>query len=86
MSAASEFADQAGRNLYDVHVVRKDFPILHQEVNGHPLVYLDNGATSQKPQSVIDAVRQLSPMMPFRPLLAASPNALMPGTNAPPWA
>ena len=48
---------QAGRNLFDVHEVRKDFPILHQEVNGHPLVYLDNGATSQKPQSVIDAVR-----------------------------
>ena len=46
-----------GRNLYDVHAIRKDFPILHQEVNGHPLVYLDNGATSQKPRSVIDAVR-----------------------------
>jgi cysteine desulfurase/selenocysteine lyase len=48
---------QAGRNLYDVHEVRKDFPILHQEVNGHPLVYLDNGATSQKPKTVIDAVQ-----------------------------
>ncbi|NIM28312.1 MAG: SufS family cysteine desulfurase [Gammaproteobacteria bacterium] len=48
---------RAGRNIYDVHEVRKDFPILHQEVNGHPLVYLDNGATSQKPRSVIDAVR-----------------------------
>ena len=47
----------AARNLYDVHDVRKDFPILHQQVNGHPLVYLDNGATSQKPRSVIDAVR-----------------------------
>lgn len=46
-----------GRNLYDVHAIRKDFPILHQEVNGHPLVYLDNGATSQKPKTVIDAVR-----------------------------
>jgi cysteine desulfurase/selenocysteine lyase len=57
MSAASRIGDQPGRNLYDVHEVRKDFPILHQEVNGHPLVYLDNGATSQKPQSVIDAVR-----------------------------
>ena len=57
MSAASHAGDQSGRNLYDVQEVRKDFPILHQEVNGHPLVYLDNGATSQKPQSVIDAVR-----------------------------
>lgn len=36
--------------------LRKQFPILHQEINGHPLVYLDNAATSQKPQSVIDAV------------------------------
>jgi cysteine desulfurase/selenocysteine lyase len=35
---------------------RADFPILHQEVNGHPLVYLDNAATSQKPQVVIDAL------------------------------
>lgn len=36
--------------------VRADFPILHQQVNGQPLVYLDNGATSQKPRSVIDAL------------------------------
>jgi cysteine desulfurase/selenocysteine lyase len=36
--------------------VRADFPILHQDVNGHPLVYLDNAATSQKPQAVIDAL------------------------------
>jgi cysteine desulfurase/selenocysteine lyase len=36
--------------------VRKDFPILHQEVNGKPLVYFDNGASSQKPQQVIDAI------------------------------
>jgi len=36
--------------------IRKQFPILHQEVNGKQLVYLDNAATSQKPQSVIDAL------------------------------
>jgi cysteine desulfurase/selenocysteine lyase len=36
--------------------VRADFPVLHQRVNGKPLVYLDNGATSQKPRSVIDAL------------------------------
>lgn len=36
--------------------LRKDFPILQQQVHGHPLVYLDSAATSQKPQSVIDAV------------------------------
>ena len=36
--------------------IRADFPVLHQQVNGKPLVYLDNGATSQKPRSVIDAL------------------------------
>ena len=45
-------------NLYDVHAVRGDFPALHQEVHGHPLVYLDNGATSHKPRAVIDALRR----------------------------
>ncbi len=38
--------------------IRRDFPILHQQVNGHPLVYLDNAASSQHPQSVIDAISQ----------------------------
>jgi cysteine desulfurase / selenocysteine lyase len=38
--------------------IRKEFPILHQEVNGHPLVYLDSAATSQKPQVVIDAIKR----------------------------
>ncbi|CAM3371347.1 MULTISPECIES: cysteine desulfurase [Paenibacillus] len=38
--------------------IREQFPILHQEINGHPLVYLDNAATSQKPQVVIDAVKR----------------------------
>jgi cysteine desulfurase/selenocysteine lyase len=40
----------------DINIVKKDFPILQQEVNGKPLVYLDNGASSQKPQVVIDAI------------------------------
>ncbi len=40
----------------DVDKIRKDFPILHQEVNGHPLVYLDNAASTHKPQAVIDAL------------------------------
>ena len=42
--------------MYDVSEVRKDFPILSRTVHGKPLVYLDNGASSQKPQVVIDAV------------------------------
>ncbi|MEM8978173.1 MAG: cysteine desulfurase [Pseudomonadota bacterium] len=41
---------------FDVDAVRADFPILAREVNGKPLVYLDNGASAQKPQVVIDAV------------------------------
>jgi cysteine desulfurase/selenocysteine lyase len=41
---------------WDVERVRKDFPALHQEVHGKPLVYLDSAATSQKPQTVIDAL------------------------------
>ncbi|WP_332236955.1 cysteine desulfurase [Sporolactobacillus sp. KGMB 08714] len=40
----------------DTTSIRTDFPILGQKVNGHPLVYLDNAATSQKPQSVIDTL------------------------------
>jgi cysteine desulfurase/selenocysteine lyase len=41
---------------FDIASIRADFPILSREVNGQPLVYLDNGASSQKPQVVIDAV------------------------------
>ena len=41
---------------YDVQKVRKDFPILNQMVHGKPLVYLDNAATTQKPQAVINAI------------------------------
>lgn len=46
----------ARKTGFDVSLIRKDFPILNQEVNGHPLVYLDNGATAQKPQVVIDSI------------------------------
>ena len=42
--------------MYDVNKIRADFPILAREVNGQPLTYLDNGASAQKPQVVIDAV------------------------------
>jgi cysteine desulfurase/selenocysteine lyase len=43
---------------YDVQAIRDDFPILSRQVNGVPLVYLDNGASAQKPQVVIDAMTQ----------------------------
>ena len=42
--------------MLDINKIRSDFPILSQKVNGKPLVYFDNGATSQKPQVVIDAI------------------------------
>nr|WP_314834782.1 cysteine desulfurase [uncultured Flavobacterium sp.] len=42
--------------MVDIQKIRADFPILSQKVNGKPLVYFDNGATSQKPQVVIDAI------------------------------
>jgi cysteine desulfurase/selenocysteine lyase len=42
--------------VFDVQKIRSDFPILSRQVNGKPLVYLDNGASAQKPQVVIDAI------------------------------
>ena len=47
---------QAGSRSWDVTDIRKDFPALHQQVHGKPLVWFDNAATTQKPQGVIDAV------------------------------
>jgi cysteine desulfurase / selenocysteine lyase len=46
----------APRQPFDVERVRQDFPILQEQIHGHPLVYLDNAATAQKPQVVIEAV------------------------------
>jgi cysteine desulfurase/selenocysteine lyase len=44
------------RQQFDIGSVRRDFPILNERVNGHPLIWLDNAATTQKPQSVIDRI------------------------------
>ena len=44
--------------MFDVTAVRADFPILSRQINGKPLVYLDNGASAQKPKVVIDAITQ----------------------------
>jgi cysteine desulfurase / selenocysteine lyase len=49
---------QPGAMGFDVEKIRHDFPILKQRIHGKPLVYLDNGATSQKPQVVIDALNR----------------------------
>lgn len=56
MFSQSAAAPVASSSLADQ--VRQDFPILHQEVHGHPLVYLDNAATSQKPLAVLDSLTQ----------------------------
>jgi cysteine desulfurase/selenocysteine lyase len=55
-AAAVPIRERAVQPSFDVERIRKDFPILRTKVHGHPLVYLDNAATSQKPQSVIDAL------------------------------
>lgn len=49
-------ANAAQAPVFDVDAVRRDFPILSQQVNGKPLVYLDNGASAQKPIAVLDAM------------------------------
>ena len=46
----------AAASRFDVRAVRADFPALAQSVHAHPLVYLDNAATTQKPRQVIDAI------------------------------
>jgi len=57
MKAAQEISQRGSlRTTFDVEAIRSDFPILAQKVHGQPLVYFDNGATSQKPQAVIDTV------------------------------
>ena len=52
MNAPARFTDS-----YDVEAIRRDFPILSREVYGKPLVYLDNGASAQKPQAVLDTIQ-----------------------------
>lgn len=52
----TSLAVNAAESRFNVEKIRADFPILHQQVNGQPLVYLDNAATTQKPNAVIDAI------------------------------
>lgn len=55
MNASAQDSRESATVGFDVERVRREFPALHQVVRGKPLVYLDNGATTQKPQRVIDA-------------------------------
>ena len=52
----NQAAAGSGSRPLDIPSIRKDFPVLRQKVHGKPLAWLDNGATTQKPQSVIDAI------------------------------
>jgi cysteine desulfurase/selenocysteine lyase len=56
MTAMIKGSDVAGDRAYDVERIRTDFPILFREIYGKPLVYLDNGASAQKPRAVLDAI------------------------------
>ena len=56
MTAMIKGADLAGDSAYDVERIRTDFPILFREVYGKPLVYLDNGASAQKPIAMLEAI------------------------------
>ena len=57
MKAVSHLADSCeAMNKFDVARIREDFPVLRQKIHGKPLIYFDNGATSQKPQIVIDTL------------------------------
>ncbi len=58
-AAARGFSAPEPPAAFDVEGVRRDFPALHQDVHGRPLVYLDSAATALKPQSVIDAVTEV---------------------------
>ena len=55
----SRAQDGIDKPAYDLDGIRADFPILNQEVHGKPLIFLDNGASAQKPRQVIDAMRDV---------------------------
>src|SRR5574337_1222135 len=56
MAASTTLPEAA--TMFDVERIRKDFPVLRQQVHGKPLVYLDNAATSQKPKAVVEAMER----------------------------
>src|SRR5215510_983651 len=57
MIAETAIRTKEGRPMIDWELLRKDFPILDQQVHGHPLIYFDNAATTQKPTAVLDALK-----------------------------
>ncbi len=66
--------------MLNVQNIRKDFPILKRKVNGKPLIYLDNAATSQTPQQVIDErINEAAEMLNLTPYLQRKPSDLSGG-------
>ena len=57
MSCSPQRAQAVSLPAFDVGAIRADFPILSREIHGHPLVYLDNAASAQKPKAVLDAIQ-----------------------------
>ena len=55
-SAPAETGSHETTRRFDIEAIRRDFPILHQEINGYPLAYLDSAASTQRPTQVIDAI------------------------------
>src|SRR5271157_5689030 len=55
-AAIKDKVQEVLQRTFDVRKIREDFPILRTKIHGKPLVYLDNAATSQKPQAVIDSL------------------------------
>lgn len=54
-TAPANISPSSSLTVFDIEAIRRDFPALQQRVNGHPLIWMDNAATTQKPQSVIEA-------------------------------
>ena len=57
-TSADQLRETGAPKPFDVQAIRKQFPILSREIHGKPLVYLDNGASAQKPQMVLDAIQK----------------------------
>src|SRR6184192_1597920 len=58
MRVADYGVHKAATSVIDWNAIREDFPILHEQAHGHPLIYFDSAATSQKPRPVIEALRK----------------------------
>jgi len=58
LSSVTATVEQPRSAAIDWDAIRSDFPVLDQEINGHPLVYFDSAASSQRPRQVIEAIQR----------------------------